>query len=79
MSDDPVPWCWGEEFSLSPEMRQYARISFMHLQDDMFHSGVEYLLGVLDAAADGVSGATEDSIPNLSSTLMTRTGGGNPI
>jgi 2-aminoadipate transaminase len=55
LSVDPVPWCRGEEFSFSPEMRQYARISFMHLQDDMFRSGVDYLVRVLDAAADGGS------------------------
>jgi hypothetical protein len=27
----------------------------MHLQDDMFRSGVDYLVRVLDAAADGGS------------------------
>ena len=40
---DPVPWSRGEEFSFAPDARNHFRLSFMHMEDDLFRSGLAYL------------------------------------
>ncbi len=39
----PVPWTRGEDFSFSPQARDYFRLSFMHMSDAVFEDGVNYL------------------------------------
>jgi DNA-binding transcriptional MocR family regulator len=43
MPVDPVPWSRGEEFSFTPQARSYFRLAFMHMDDDLFERGLEYL------------------------------------
>lgn len=38
-----VPWSKGEDFSFSPEARFYFRLSFMHMDDEIFNRGITYL------------------------------------
>lgn len=42
-----VPWCRGEEFSFSPEYRNYFRLSFMNMDDEAFERALAYLGSVL--------------------------------
>ena len=43
----PVPWSRGEEFSFTPQIRSYFRLAFMHMDDDQFERGVQYLKQIL--------------------------------
>jgi len=43
----PVPWRRGEDFSFSPQARDYFRLSFMHMSDAVFEDGVTYLAPML--------------------------------
>ena len=43
----PVPWRRGEDFSFSPQARDYFRLSFMHMSDAVFEDGVGYLSPLL--------------------------------
>jgi DNA-binding transcriptional MocR family regulator len=40
---DSVPWSRGEEFSFTPQSRSYFRLAFMHMDDDLFEQGLDYL------------------------------------
>ncbi len=40
---DPVPWCRGEEFSFTSQSRAHFRLSFMHMDDNRFSRGLDYL------------------------------------
>jgi DNA-binding transcriptional MocR family regulator len=44
MSLSPVPWSRGEDFSFSLQARFYFRLSFMHMDDQTFENGIEYLM-----------------------------------
>ena len=47
LSSSPVPWRRGEDFSFSPEARDYFRLSFMHMSDTTFEDGMGYLAPLL--------------------------------
>ncbi len=42
-----APWRRGSEFSFDPNYRDYFRLSFMHLSDDHFEQGLDYLAKIL--------------------------------
>jgi DNA-binding transcriptional MocR family regulator len=42
-----LPWCNGEEFSFSPQFKSYFRLSFMHMDDDVFEKSLFYLDSLL--------------------------------
>lgn len=44
-----VPWCRGAEFSFSPTMRPYFKLSFMHMEDAVFEQSLSYLESLLAA------------------------------
>ncbi len=43
MAIDNAPWRWGSDFSFDPTYRCYFRLSFMHLRDQHFKQGLDYL------------------------------------
>jgi len=47
----PLPWCRGEEFSFSPHIRSYFRLSFMHLDEGGFERALPYLERLLSEQA----------------------------
>jgi DNA-binding transcriptional MocR family regulator len=47
------PWCGGEEFSFSPEFRNYFRISLLNMDEPAFESGLVYLRTLLDRVEAG--------------------------
>lgn len=50
LPDTPVPWSRGQEFSFTPQIRSYFRLAFMHMEDDMFERGVQYLEQILSSS-----------------------------
>ena len=43
LPDASVLWSRGQEFSFTPQIRSYFRLAFMHMDDDLFEQGVQYL------------------------------------
>ncbi len=43
-----VPWTCGENFSFSPEFRNFFRLSFMHMDDPVFVRALDYLKEIFD-------------------------------
>jgi 2-aminoadipate transaminase len=48
MSQEQMPWEKGASFSFTPYYRNFFKISFMHMPDETFIQGLDYLSKLLD-------------------------------